>query len=173
MPVRLGVAFVAVGVAVCACTSSPDVPPDSEPLSVKVTPVSWDHIPVPRTGAPLQKDLQRGGALRVELIVHSSAEPNSQFRFTVRLTNVSSDSVSLSPCPPYRVQLGKVVEAGLLNCSDGPQRIAPNDAVDFSMEVNAAPYLRRVDFAHLLWQLGSEGDEGPTVTAEVPVAATP
>lgn len=165
-----------VSLALSGCTSSPTDTSVAQPSaggSPAVVSVSWDRIQVPSGGVRLAKDLQRGGALRVKLIVDGKAEPNSQFPFTVRLKNVSSDWVPLNPCPPYRTSLVKVLESGMLNCSDAPEGIAPNGAVDFSMEVEAARYLRGLDDALLVWQLGSERNEGPSAATGVPVAETP
>lgn len=163
--------------AMSACTPTPEATAPSSavsgsPTRESATPVHWSSSSVPSSGVQLSSALQRNGSIGVELIA-GEAVPSTQFEFVVRLKNHSQDPISLSPCPPYRVQFSTVVEVGMLNCSAGPNSIPPNGYVDFAMEVEAPAFLRGIDSVPLLWQLGSEGDEGPTASMGVDIVLDP
>jgi hypothetical protein len=128
--------------------------------------VPWVASPVPKEGVSLTPALS-GETTRVSLIADETAAGGSRYPFVVRLYNASNEPVSLANCPPYRVQMAKVVETGLLNCESAPKSIRPYFYVDFAMEVAVNPAAGTPQ--QLLWQLGSEGDEGPTATTDIPV----
>jgi hypothetical protein len=124
-------------------------------------PVPWVELtpgpkPSDATAAPLA-----GTPIKVELFAERSATAGEAFRFVVRLVNAGDATVSLEPCPNYRVQFMKVVETGYLNCAAAPAGIASLGHVDFDMRVD----VRRLGVGGsypLLWQLGTERSEGAT-----------
>jgi hypothetical protein len=100
---------------------------------------------------------------------HPSTEQGTRFAFVVRLLNHGADAIPLTPCPVYRVQFNKVVEAGTLNCAAAPSSLPAHGHIDFDMQV----WVQRRGIAilpqeeELLWQLGGEGYEGRLARADI------
>lgn len=131
-------------------------------------PVPWvERTPGPKpsdaTAAPLA-----GTPIQVELIAVKSATPGGAYRFVVRLVNPGDKTLSLDPCPNYRAQFMKVVETGYLNCAAAPSGIPALGHIDFDMHIDVRPLGVGGSYP-LLWQLGTEGSEGATGQAVVPV----
>lgn len=172
------VAAVALGaVAACAAQSgsgaastatSPSTLAASPSSSPSSATVPWAKLP---SNAAALSGALTDGAVQARLITDGAAQPGRRFRFVVTLLNNSAAPISLTPCPSYRVQLQKVVEAGTLNCAAAPPSVPASGHLDFAMEVGVAPDVP-MSSAPLLWQLGGEADEGKAPTAQTNLAWT-
>jgi hypothetical protein len=160
--------LAAASVALAGCTAGSGVPEteSSSPPAVDSV-VPWAAIAVPDDGPVLPAALLSDD-LAVEVISDGVSQPGPRFHFVVRLTNTDSQPIPLRPCPSYRVQLQKVVEAGTLNCAGGPASIPANGHVDYAMEVGINPHVL-MTAAPLLWQLGGEPTDqvAPSATASI------
>lgn len=125
---------------------------------------------LPRNDIEPQAQLGTPGTLVARARPPQSVKAGSLFHYTVELSNPTSRTVTLSPCPGYTENVytpsGQTVRSYRLNC-DSVHSIAPHEGVRFAMQL-AIPRTAS-GFAKLGWSLDTP--TGPVTAAALQVLA--
>ncbi|WP_351234769.1 hypothetical protein [Streptomyces sp. NPDC002133] len=164
-------ATVALSIALTGCiaTDSSTGKASRPPVTTSPAPIPWSTTAAGKPIGPTPAVTPLAGQpVTVILLTPRAVTPGKRYEFTVRLANAGARSISLHPCPRYRVQMAKLVEIGYLNCAGAPDAIAPGKHLDFAMQIGtlSSPYGPAAD---LTWHLGGEGTEGAGATVRVPI----
>ena len=150
------------------------------PLPADNRPICWNENPALALPIKaLEPVVASPGS--VDGLVASIHSPNTtkagRLAFSVTITNLGDESVSLDPCPTYTITLGprgvstlpsplkQVVVAHRLNCSHGPKRLTPGASSEWDMQVQTQAV--RSGIEELSWDWGGQSEDDSRGTSTV------
>jgi hypothetical protein len=147
---------------------------------VTPTPITWLDAtassrpagPTPGPGASLAPVVDVQAVYQSYLLL-----PGARIRFVVRLTNTSGHSVTLDPCPTYRIYVpgssAREPERPL-NCAAAPTTFLQGESLSFEM-LYAVPPDVGPGKQLLIWELmsGLRGNASITLSMDQPPSASP